>query len=184
MKYFTLFFVFLFSVTIVDLVGQTPSKPAVTVIKTSKGCFNTPQCVQSFFQYEENAKALDTVRAVSTYKCVDEENNLVIHVASWGGDYFVYVNHNGDADWYPCEVLFNTNGIYQITLMHTYDNSYLATVTISNGLNFNWKPNRGAGFSIKLGFPVYSCWSDLKETGCKSYYSLFYKPNAAPQKTN
>lgn len=179
MKYFTLILTFLFSVIVIDLVGQPSTAPqytpAVTVVKTSKGCFETPQCVQSFFTYEENAKPLDTVRAVSSYKCVDEENNLVIHVASWAGDYYTYVNHNGDADWYSCEVLFNTNGIYQVTLLHPFDNSYLATITIDNGLNFNWKPDRGAGFSVKLGFPIYMCWSDLKETACKSYYSLFWK---------
>jgi len=175
MKYFTLILTFMFSVVVIDLVGQIPYTSAVTVVKTSKGCFDTPSCMQSFFRYEENAKKIDTLRAVSTYKCVDEENNLVLHVASWGGDYFCYVNYNGDADWYDAEVLFNTNGIYQITLRHPFDNSKLAQIDITQSLQFNWDPEKQFGHKIKLGFPIYHCWSDLKETSCKGYYSLFWK---------
>lgn len=172
MKQFVLSLIFLLATgIIVDLVGQT------TVVKTSKGCFDTPRCIQSFFRYEEHAKEIDTLRGVSTYKAVDEENNLVIHVASWGGDYYCYINHNGDADWYDAEVLFNTEGIYQITLNHPFDNSFLGRIEISpNGaLQFNWNPAKGGVFKVKLGFPVHMCWSDLKETKCKSYYSLFWK---------
>lgn len=178
MKYFTFIFAFLLSITIVDLVGQT------TLI-TSKGKIPTnAQCVQSFFAYEDNALQIDSIKAVSTYKAVDEENNLVIHVAVHAGDYYCYVNHNGDTDWYSAEVFFNTTGVYQVTLHHPFDNTYLARIDIGKTLQFDWNPVKGNTYKLKLGFPIYSCWSDLKETPCKSYYSLFYKPNATPQKTN
>lgn len=173
MKYFTFILTLLLSIGItIGLAGQ--SAP-VTIVKTSKGCFETSMCMQSFFRYEENAKHIDTIRAVSTYKCVDEENSLVMHVASWGGDYFCYVNHNGAADWYDAEVLFNTNGIYQINLRHPLDNTHLARIDIGTSLQYNWSPETGAGFKIKLGFPVFMCWSDLPETNCKGYFSLFWK---------
>lgn len=169
MKYFTFILCFLLSIIVIDLVGQTS-------FITSKGKISTnAQCIQSFFQYEEDAKVIDSLTAVSTYKAVDEENNLVIHVGSWGGDYYCYVNHNGAADWYDAEVLFNTTGIYQITLHHPFDNTYLARIDVGKTLQFDWNPVKGNTYKVRLGFPIYSCWSDLKETPCKSYYSLFWK---------
>ena len=178
MKYFTHILTFMFSVVIIDLVGQT-------TLLTSKGKISTnAECTQSFFAYEENAEKIDSLTAVSTYKAVDEENTLILHVGSYAGDYYCYVSHNNDCEWYSAEVFFNTNGIYQIILRHPFDNSYLAKIDIGKTLQFDWSPVKGGAYKMKLGFSIYSCWSDLKETNCKSYYSLFYKPNTAPQKTN
>jgi len=178
MKYFTLILTFLFSVVVIDLVGQT-------TLLTSKGKIPTnAECIQSFFDYEENAEKIDSLSAVSTYKAVDEENTLILHVGSYAGDYYCYVSHNNDCEWYSAEVFFNTGGIYQIILRHPFDNSYLAKIDINKTLQFDWSLVKGGAYKMKLGFSIYSCWSDLKETNCKSYYSLFYKPNTAPLKTN
>ena len=171
MKYFTLILCFLFSVIVIDLVGQT-------VVLTSKGKIPTKAlCLQSFHAYEEDAQKIDSLKGLITIKAVNDQNSLTLHVGVHSGDYYCFIQENENKDWYNAEVFFNTLGIYQIILRHPFDNTKLGVINIGDTLQYDWAPERQFGHKVKWGFPIYACWSDLKDQkNSKSYYSLFYKP--------
>lgn len=187
MKYFTFILAFLFSITIVDLVGQStfviPQGNAPT-----DGFIVENNPLEPYFMYGDTADAVDTVVGVLTLKSYSEDyGEFTLHLTyriEPGNSpvWYAFIKEGKNSAWYVCQPFFNTSGCYKIQFIDDIKDIPFGEVLITpTGLTIGFKSN---SVMPTHGYNAYTAYTNIKDQPNAKPHRFYLRLPSRPLKTN
>lgn len=144
MKYFT--FAFLFSIIVIDLVGQ---KTFVWNESFKQGFIVPGNPVEPYFSHGDTADRVDTVKSVLTIVSHGDRGAFVMHLchviepaAGTPPTWYVYLREGENDSWYITQPFFNINGLYKLHFLDSWTEEAFGELLITvTGLTLGFKSN-------------------------------------------
>lgn len=180
MKLFTLILTLLFSVIVIDLVGQS-------TVMTLQGSTTTIEVagnpIEPLWIYEDTADKVDSLTAVLSIKAYDDTfGHFTMHLG-WAPHpksdtphWYVYLFDGGAQDWYSCEPFFNTKGLYRVKLLHPRDGSCVGEILITEtGITISFRSMHGLISNTHGYSGDYVSYTGIKEQPNRVAYYMIKK---------
>lgn len=187
MKYFTFILVFLFSVIVIDLVGQeTFLIPQGHSAKDGIVVPDNP--LEPYFVFGDTADAVDTVTGVLTLKSFSEDyGEFTLHLThriepGCPPVWYAFVKEGVSSAWYVCQPYFSTKGCYKIQFLDDITEIPFGEVLITaTGLTIGFKSN---SVMPTHGYQAYTAYTNIKEQPNSKPHYFYGRNPGKPLKTN
>lgn len=189
MKYFNFFVTLLFSVIVIDLVGQNdvPSSggDVPTTVMTSQAKDATFRVngypLEPMWLYGKDYDIVDSLTAVLSLQSWNEDyGHFVLHLG-WrmnprdeSPEWYCYVREAGGESWHNAQPFFNTKGCYKIQFLAAHSGKPFGEILISEtGLTIGFESN---SVLPTHGYEDYVAYSPIREQPKAFSYYLMNKP--------
>jgi len=164
MKYFTLILTLLFSVIVIDLVGQ--STTMVVEKSVTDQTYKLPgNPLEPYWIFEENAEKIDSLTVILSIQAKDQDlgdfrMDLGYAVTDENDIFwYAYLQDMGSIDWYSVEPYFDSaKGISSVIFQHRGTGAGFGELLITpTGLTLDFKNQSKHGFSSYVAYSTRKC---------------------------